>query len=168
MNFLRLFARNLRRGPYTEPFPLGPASPTPKRFRGRIAFDVKSCEGCKLCEKVCPSGAIRFTRTPEGMTFDCWHATCVFCGNCEFYCPTKSVHQTNDWHLSHVQSEKFALVEHALIPNQKCAECGAKALDTAPVIGKADPPLSDAEMAKLRARCPKCRAKYLKNRRAKP
>ena len=63
MNFLTLFARNLRRGPYTEPFPFGPPTPAPKRLRGRIAFDAKSCEGCLLCEKLCPSGAIRFSRT---------------------------------------------------------------------------------------------------------
>lgn len=164
MNFFTLFIRNLRRGPYTEPFPFGPASPTPKRYRGRVAFDARSCEGCKLCEKVCPAGAIRFTRTPAGMTFDCWHASCVFCGNCEFYCPTKSVHLTNDWHLAHAQADKYTLVEHALIPNQICAECGAKALDTAPVIRDIKPPLTDEEAVALRARCPKCRAKFLKNR----
>ena len=109
MNFLTLFVRNLSRGPYTEPFPFGPPSPTPKRLRGRISFDATICEGCLLCEKLCPSGAIKFTRTPDGMTFDCWHSTCVFCGTCEFYCPTKAIHQTNDWHLAHFQGEKFAL-----------------------------------------------------------
>ncbi len=58
MNFLSLFVRNLRQGPYTEPFPFGPPSPTPERLRGRIAFDPAICEGCLLCEKLCPSGAI--------------------------------------------------------------------------------------------------------------
>ncbi|MGO4870214.1 MAG: 4Fe-4S binding protein [Roseiarcus sp.] len=163
MNFLSLFTRNLRRGPYTEPFPFAPA-PTPKRFRGRIAFDAKSCEGCRLCEKVCPSGAIRFERTPQGMTFDCWHDTCVFCGTCEFYCPTKSVGQTDDWHLSHAQDQKFALVEHGLIPNQICAGCGAKALATAPMTANVRPPYSAEEFEHARALCPKCRAKFLKSR----
>ena len=56
MNFLSLFARNLRHGPYTEPFPFAPPTPAPKRLRGRIVFDPKFCEGCLLCEKLCPSG----------------------------------------------------------------------------------------------------------------
>ncbi len=168
MNFLSLFARNLRRGPYTEPFPFGPPSPTPKRLRGRIAFDAATCEGCLLCEKLCPSGAIKFTRTPEGMTFDCWHPTCVFCGTCEFYCPTKAIHQTNDWHLAHFQSEKFGMTEHGLIPNLVCADCGGKGLNTVPNTAKVRPPLSAEEVVQLRARCPKCRNKFLKSRGKKP
>lgn len=164
MNFFSLFARNLKHGPYTEAFPFAPAK-TPENFRGRIAFKAEDCEGCRLCEKVCPAGAIRFARTADGMTFDCWHDTCVFCGTCEFYCPTKAVHQTDDWHLAHVQAEKFQQVEHGLIPNQVCVECGAKGLDTAPSVAKVKPPLSDEEYTALRGRCPKCRQKFLKARK---
>ncbi len=164
MNFLELFGRNLRRGPYTEPFPFAPAAPAPKRLRGRIVFDARICEGCLLCEKLCPSGAIRFARAPEGMTFDCWHPTCVFCGTCEFYCPTKAFHQTNDWSLAHLEAEKFALAEHGLIPSIVCAECGGNGLDTAPNVSKIRPPLSAEELAQLRARCPKCRNKFLRTR----
>ena len=164
MNFLELFARNLRRGPFTEPFPFAPPAPAPKRLRGRIVFDASICEGCLLCEKLCPSGAIRFARTPEGLAFDCWHATCVFCGTCEFYCPTRAIHQTNDWSLAHLQAEKFALAEHGLIPSIVCAECGGKGLDTAPNVSKVRPPLSADELRELRARCPKCRNKFLRTR----
>ncbi len=165
MNILTLFARNLLHGPVTDPFPFGPTS-TAKRFRGRIEFDAASCEGCKLCERVCPAGAIKFTKTAEGLSFDCWHATCVFCGTCEFYCPSGSIHQTDDWHLSHAQDEKYQLVEHGLIPNMKCSECGATALDTAPM-QNVKPPLTAEETAKLRPMCPKCRAKFMRNRKAK-
>ena len=98
------------------------------------------------------------------MTFDCWHPTCVFCGTCEFYCPTKAIHQTNDWHLAHFQAEKFGMTEHGLIPNLVCADCGGKGLDTVPNTAKVKPPLSAEELVQLRARCPKCRAKFLKNR----
>lgn len=166
MNFLTLFARNLKHGPYTEAFPLGPAF-TPERLRGRIEFKAYDCEGCRICERVCPAGAIRFERTPDGMTFDCWHDTCVFCGNCAFYCPTGAIYQTNDWNLTHTQDEKFEMVEHGIIPMQVCVECGKKALDTAPSVKNVDPPLSAEEMTELRARCPRCRATYLKNRKAK-
>ncbi|SJZ66337.1 4Fe-4S dicluster domain-containing protein [Consotaella salsifontis] len=165
MNFLALFARNLTKGPYTEPFPFAPA-PTAKRFRGKIEFDAETCEGCRLCERVCPAGAIRMTRTAEGMTFDCWHDSCVFCGNCEFHCPTKSIHQTADWHLAHTQDQKFLMVEHALIPNQICAECGKEALATAPATRTVTPPLSPTETQHLKALCPKCRAKFIRARKA--
>ena len=57
------------------------------------------------------------------------------------------------------------MVEHGLIPNQTCVDCGATALNTAPMVKNAKPPLSTEEYAEVRARCPKCRAKYLKNRK---
>jgi formate hydrogenlyase subunit 6/NADH:ubiquinone oxidoreductase subunit I len=164
MNFLTLFARNLISGPQTEAFPLGPAF-TPDKLRGRIVFNAENCEGCRICERVCPAGAIKFAKSPDGMTFDCWHNTCVFCGNCEFYCPTDAIHQTNDWNLAHVQADKFAMVEHGLIPNMKCAECGATALNTSPMVKNVKPPLSETELGEVRSRCPKCRAKYLKSRK---
>lgn len=165
MNVLTLFARNLLKGPVTDPYPFGPTT-TADRFRGRIAFDAKSCEGCKLCERVCPSGAIRFSKDPGGLAFDCWHATCVFCGTCAFYCPTGSIKQTGEWALAHVQADKFKMVEHGLIPNQTCTECGATALDTAPMVSTVKPPLEGEELTKLRSLCPKCRAKFLRNRKA--
>lgn len=166
MNFLSLFVRNLKDGPYTEAFPFAPA-PTAKRFRGRIAFDAATCEGCKICERVCPAGAIRFSKVADGLAFDCWHDSCVFCGNCEFHCPTKSVHQTTDWHLAHTNADKYKMVEHGLIPNQTCTECGAVALDVAPAVKGVKPPLGEEEVAKLRSLCPKCRGKFLRTRKAK-
>lgn len=166
MNFLTLFFRNLRHGPYTEPFPFGPA-PNAERFRGRITFDATTCEGCRVCERVCPSGAIRFSKHPNGLAFACWHNSCVFCGNCEFHCPTRAVRQTTDWHLAHAQADKFGMVEFGLIPNMKCAECSATALATAPA-RTTKPPLTDEEFDRLKTLCPKCRAKFMKARRTNP
>ncbi|MEF2074617.1 4Fe-4S binding protein [Consotaella aegiceratis] len=166
MNFLSLFVRNLRQGPYTEAFPFAPA-PTAKRFRGRIEFDAPTCEGCRICERVCPAGAIKMERTEEGMTFDCWHDTCVFCGNCEFHCPTGSIHQTGDWHLAHRQEDKYRMVEHGLIPFQVCTECGGKGLATAPAAGSAKPPLTPEEFEHVKSLCPKCRGKFMRSRKAK-
>lgn len=166
MNVLSLFLRNLIAGPVTDPYPFGPTS-TAKKFRGRITFDATSCEGCKLCERVCPSGAIKFQKDPGGLAFDCWHDTCVFCGTCAFYCPTGSIRQTGEWALAHLQADKYRMVEHSLIPNQTCTECGATTLDTAPMQAGVKPPFTTDELAKVRGMCPKCRAKFMRARKAK-
>lgn len=145
------------------------AGGTPEAFRGRVTFDAAECEGCRRCEGVCPSGAIRFVKTAEGLTFTLWHNTCVFCGTCAFYCPTDAIRQTNDWRLVHREERKFEMIEAGLIPNQICVECGAKALATHPAMSmtaRLDPPIARAEQGELQARCPRCRVKYLKARAA--
>ena len=38
-----------------------PPIDTPENFRGKIKYDRETCIGCKLCLKVCPSGAIQAT-----------------------------------------------------------------------------------------------------------
>ena len=73
----------------------------------------------------------------------------MFCGTCEFYCPSGAIHQTNDWRLAHLEAEKFTLAEHGLIPNQICVECGGKGLDTAPNVVKVRPPLRAEEYARV-------------------
>lgn len=165
MNILSILMRNIANGPSTEAFPFGPAT-TPERYRGRVIFDADSCQGCRVCERVCPGGALKFTRTPEGLAVAIWHNTCSFCGMCEFYCPTTSIQLTNDWHLAHRQEEKFTLVERGLIPNQECADCGAKCLATAPTVDTVKPPLSPEDFKALQKLCPRCRAKSLAARKA--
>ncbi len=140
MNFLSPLRPQSAAGPLHRAVPLRPSRRRrPSACAAASPSIATICEGCLLCEKLCPSGAIQFTRTPDGMTFDCWHSTCVFCGTCEFYCPTKAIHQTNDWHLAHVQAEKLRSAEHGLIPNLVCADCGGKGLDTAPNVAKVTP-----------------------------
>lgn len=167
MNFMKIFARNLMQGPYTDPFPFGPTF-TPKDLRGRVAFDEKNCTGCRACEQVCVGGAIRFDKTPEGLRFLLWHNTCTFCGLCEFYCPTKAIHLTNDWHMAHAATDKFTQTEAGLIAYTTCAQCGVKALASAPNVIGLEPPVGPEEFEQLRNLCPGCRRKALLARGKQP
>ena len=56
MNFLTLFARNLRRGPYTEPFPFGPATPAPKRLRAPHRIRRQELRGLPAVREAVPVG----------------------------------------------------------------------------------------------------------------
>lgn len=167
MNFLKIFARNLINGPATTPFPFGPAW-TPERLRGRIVFKTASCTGCRACEQVCAPGAIRFDKTPEGLRFMMWHNTCVFCGLCEFYCPTDAIRQSDDWHMAHAVADKFTMAIRETIPYVACAGCGNKALASAPNPVGVVPPFSAAEIEQQRNLCPACRKKALAERGATP
>ena len=146
------------KGPSTEAFPFGDTT-TPKKFRGRIAFDPNSCALCRVCARVCPAGAIQFEKRPTGLEFNLWHNSCVFCGLCAHYCESEGLRNTDDWHLSHVQAEKYDLVERATVHFQKCSKCGKQKMPAPlPLMAKLYPTLTDAaEIDRLRAMCPQCR-----------
>jgi len=68
-------------------------------FRGKHV--LKNCTGCGYCKKVCPAGAIEVIKKDKdlvGYVID--YNKCIFCGNCMFYCPTKSITLTNEFELA--------------------------------------------------------------------
>ncbi|MBV8646105.1 4Fe-4S dicluster domain-containing protein [Paludibacterium sp.] len=163
MNILKLFYRNLTQGPSTVAFPFGPAW-TPPKLRGRIRFDLPACTGCRACEQVCAPGAIRFDKTPEGLRFMMWHNSCVFCGLCNFYCPTDAIVQSDDWHLAHPTARMYEMAIRELIPYTACSACGTKTLASAPNPVGVEPPFSAEEIEQFRHLCPGCRKKALEER----
>jgi ferredoxin len=163
MNTLKILLRNLVRGPSTVPFPFAPAW-TPERMRGRIEFKLQSCTGCRACEQVCAPAAIRFDKTPEGLRFMMWHNSCVFCGLCEFYCPTDAISNSNDWHMAHPVGDKYGMAIRETIPYVACAGCGNKTLASAPNPVGVTPPFTPAEIEQQRNLCPACRKKALAER----
>ncbi len=165
MGFLGVLIRNLVAGPSTDPFPFGETF-TPATLRGRVEYHPADCVACRACEQVCVGGAIRFDKTPEGLRFLLWHDSCTFCGLCAFYCPTEGITLTDDWHLAHPQSRKFAMVEEGTIPTIRCAACGAQALATAPAAALFDHPPTPAEVEEMRSYCPRCRRKVAAERKA--
>lgn len=123
--FLKILAKNIAKGPATEPFPFG-ETVTPKRLRGRAQLDPARCLACGICSHVCAGGAITLTNTPDGsgMEFRLWHNTCTFCGLCEHYCPAGAIVMTNDWHMAHKQADKYSYCEVQFVEYPLCEECG--------------------------------------------
>lgn len=156
MAFIKILMDNLRKGPATEAFPFGEA-PTPETYRGRVTFEAGDCTGCRMCEHVCAGGAIRFAEDDEGLHFLIWHNTCISCGLCEYYCPTKAITLSTNWHLAHVQDEKYEQTDQGLVPNRACSKCGKPYMPAAPALmGRAYRNVNDrtAELARM---CPDCR-----------
>jgi formate hydrogenlyase subunit 6/NADH:ubiquinone oxidoreductase subunit I len=155
--WLSVLFKNLLKGPATEAFPLGEATATPKRYRGRAMFDASSCSGCRTCEYVCAGGAIHFEEQSDGLHFTLWHNTCVFCGMCEQNCMSKAIHLSNDWHLAHTQDKKYAMVEQGTVPYKPCLSCGKQMLPTPAPLMELAYRGDSLRIAELRQLCPDCR-----------
>ena len=69
-------------------------------FRGKPS--VNGCVGCRICQKVCPTGAISFSKDENGKVieykFDL--KKCIICGNCSFYCPKGAIKMTKEYELA--------------------------------------------------------------------
>jgi Ni,Fe-hydrogenase III small subunit len=67
----------------------------PPLFRGMPELHPEKCpEGCSKCAAVCPTGAIQLS--PLRMDL----GKCIFCPACEQSCVEKSIHFTNEYHIS--------------------------------------------------------------------
>ena len=80
-----------------------------KRFRGKL--EVKGCIGCGVCQKVCPSGAIKIEKDSSGKVssyvFDM--NKCIFCGNCKYYCPISVIKMTKEFELATENKKELKL-----------------------------------------------------------
>lgn len=70
----------------------------PDAFRGKPT--VEGCCACKICERVCPSGAIKIQKDEEKILFDIDLKKCIFCGNCTYYCPKGAIKMSKEYELA--------------------------------------------------------------------
>jgi len=95
--------KNLFKKPFTGRYPYEKIKPS-KKFRGKIRFISEKCIGCQLCEKNCPSKAIKFYEKGK-IDFDM--SECFFCGLCVDICATDAIVFEGDFEYSGKNKKKF-------------------------------------------------------------
>jgi ferredoxin len=70
----------------------------PEGFRGKLQYERETCIGCKLCIKVCPSGAIEFIEKDKKIRI--YLSRCTFCSQCNDICPKNCLSMSNEFLLA--------------------------------------------------------------------
>ncbi len=76
-------------------------------FRGMPAIGPQNCaQGCRQCAEVCPTDAI--TLSPVALDM----GKCIFCGECEWVCPSKKIVFTPNYRTYSNRRESLTVTEN--------------------------------------------------------
>ncbi len=108
--------RHLGRAPATVAYPAVPAV-SPPAFRGKVRFSGARCNGCKLCEKDCPSHAIAIEKVGEKRFQAVFLLDrCIYCGQCADSCNRDSLEVTAEFELAALDRESLRVTYAAPPP----------------------------------------------------
>ncbi|MCE5275715.1 MAG: 4Fe-4S dicluster domain-containing protein [Deltaproteobacteria bacterium] len=85
---------NLFRKPATRMYPSVVREIFPAT-RGHIAMDITTCIFCGICQKKCPTGAIKVDRANK--TWEIERLACIACASCSDACPKQSLSMENTY-----------------------------------------------------------------------
>jgi Formate hydrogenlyase subunit 6/NADH:ubiquinone oxidoreductase 23 kD subunit (chain I) len=97
MSILRMsktLFKNLIHGPYTVPYPIKQKDKY-DRTRGKVAISIDDCIFCGMCERRCPTGAIKTDKAKALWTIE--RLKCIQCNYCNEVCPKKCLSMENQY-----------------------------------------------------------------------
>ncbi len=89
----------------------GGAMDIPRKYRGKLEYDPANCIDCHLCERDCPTGAIKMindgTKQEKKMRALLDMEFCIFCCQCVDSCPKKCLSYTPNIDLATLQKKNL-------------------------------------------------------------
>ncbi len=86
--------KNLFHGPYTTLYPIKPKENF-ERTRGKIEIEIEDCIFCGMCQRRCPTGAIKVDKAQA--TWSIERFQCIQCNYCGEVCPKKCLKMDNNY-----------------------------------------------------------------------
>ncbi|WP_243158063.1 4Fe-4S dicluster domain-containing protein [Aminipila terrae] len=114
LSMTKTLIKSILHGPYTDLYPVKPRENF-ERTRGSIGIDIESCVFCGICEKRCPTGAIKTVRNDKSWSIE--RMNCIQCGYCVDVCPKKCLQMKNEYTTPDLKKVKDEYVDARVSDN---------------------------------------------------
>jgi formate hydrogenlyase subunit 6/NADH:ubiquinone oxidoreductase subunit I len=94
LSMTKILFKNLFHGPYTTLYPVKPKENF-ERTRGHIGITIDDCIFCGMCERRCPTGAIKVDKSNTSWSIG--RNQCIQCNYCSEVCPKKCLSMENQY-----------------------------------------------------------------------
>lgn len=94
LSMTKTLFKSIIHGPYTEQYPLKKRD-TYEYTRGRIENTISECIFCGICEKRCPTGAIKVEKASSSWSIQ--RLQCIQCNYCSEVCPKKCLNMNTQY-----------------------------------------------------------------------
>ncbi|NMD42613.1 MAG: 4Fe-4S binding protein [Firmicutes bacterium] len=82
-------------------------------YRGKLSYDPTECNGCRICMRYCPSGAIKVvnvgTKEEKEIEVSLEISRCIFCCQCVDSCPRNCLSYTQEIDLSTMNKDDLTV-----------------------------------------------------------
>lgn len=94
LSMTKILFKNLFHGPYTTQYPIKKRESF-ERTRGQIGIDIDACIFCGMCERRCPTGALKVDKAKSSWSIE--RNQCIQCNYCNEVCPKKCLRMENQY-----------------------------------------------------------------------
>lgn len=94
LSITKTLLKSLFHGPYTVKYPIEKKE-TFKCTRGKVDINITECICCGICERRCPTGAIKVEKDKRKWTIE--RLKCIQCSYCVEVCPKKCLSMNNQY-----------------------------------------------------------------------
>ena len=115
LSMTKTLFKSIAHGPYTVLYPIKKKDSF-DRTRGKVAIEISECIYCSMCQRRCPTGAIKVDKANQSWSIE--RLQCIQCSYCTEVCPKKCLHMDNQYTTPSFAGVRDEFV-NARIPDNK-------------------------------------------------
>ncbi|MDF2540480.1 MAG: 4Fe-4S ferredoxin iron-sulfur binding domain protein [Herbinix sp.] len=94
LSMTKTLVKSILHGPYTVQYPIKHKEKF-ERTRGKIEITIEDCIYCSMCQRRCPTGAIKVDKANASWSIE--RLQCIQCSYCTEVCPKKCLRMDHQY-----------------------------------------------------------------------